>query len=558
MGLAAQQARLLTITSRKADCEYQSMSLSHQKLAISRELEDLSSEYQNSLNQTKLVYDYYGTGETNEQLKYSTLMTPSGVNDYTPVTVTNQAGRVVLDSKYAAAAKAAGIPQEGLGCVPSTLIRDQFYYGLAAQGVITQDKAQLYTSTEYNQGLGVGGSTVGMTYTTAPVTLDELKDALTGTSVILKEPANNRGSCRLVKGTGITHSSELSTSGVTLSQLLSDDPADQVTYLITSKKDYNNPTDECLALANQVSKDGDVIDQIYDGFASVLLTGDPRSEQALNYAKSKIEEMFDTNGLNGNNEASGSYGDIDKIATNNGYRPKKKKADDMRKNIMGSSDDAIGIVHNSFWKGGCIGRKFSSAAALNLNNVAKAFLSYFASYMEGLPADVNDDPAYKVERGWKSASSLVTDDPNYVYYVAGESTITTETDNQYINFYDTLLNQICTAGWTENEQVNDPEYLQQMFQNGMMFVTRLRDDGYYYQGNYATDSYIKEVSDETAIAQAEAKYNTQKAKLNSKEQTLDLKMKNLDTEISSLTTEYDTIKNTISKNIEKSFKRYNA
>ena len=43
-----------------------------------------------------------------------------------------------------------------------------------------------------------------------------------------------------------------------------------------------------------------------------------------------------------------------------------------------------------------------------------------------------------------------------------------------------------------------------------------------------------------------------------KEQTLDLRLKNLDTEISALTTEYDTVKNTISKQIEKTFKRYNA
>ena len=97
-----------------------------------------------------------------------------------------------------------------------------------------------------------------------------------------------------------------------------------------------------------------------------------------------------------------------------------------------------------------------------------------------------------------------------------------------------------------------------MLQSGKLYISKIKDDGYYYQANYATDSYIKEIADETYIAQAEAKYNTQKEKLNSKEETLDLKMKNLDTEISSLTTEYDTVKNTISKNIEKSFKRYNA
>ena len=55
MGLAASQARLLTITARKADCEFLSMNLSHQKLALSRNMEQVSSEYQKALNQTKLV-----------------------------------------------------------------------------------------------------------------------------------------------------------------------------------------------------------------------------------------------------------------------------------------------------------------------------------------------------------------------------------------------------------------------------------------------------------------------------------------------------------------------
>ena len=92
----------------------------------------------------------------------------------------------------------------------------------------------------------------------------------------------------------------------------------------------------------------------------------------------------------------------------------------------------------------------------------------------------------------------------------------------------------------------------------MMYMTTLDDDGYYYQGNYSTNSYVKEVADEDAIALAEAKYQTEKQKLNSKEETIDMKMKNLDTEISSLTTEYDTVKSVITKNIEKSFKRYQA
>ena len=126
MGLSAGQARLLSITSRKSDCEFQSMRLSHQKIALSRELADLSNEYQNSLDQTKLIYDYYGTGDTSTPLSYSILMSPSTLNDYMPTLLTDSIGRVTLNSKYAAAARFAGIPQEGLGTLPSEAMRQAF------------------------------------------------------------------------------------------------------------------------------------------------------------------------------------------------------------------------------------------------------------------------------------------------------------------------------------------------------------------------------------------------------------------------------------------------
>ena len=97
-----------------------------------------------------------------------------------------------------------------------------------------------------------------------------------------------------------------------------------------------------------------------------------------------------------------------------------------------------------------------------------------------------------------------------------------------------------------------------MMKSGMVYLSSISTDGNYYQGSYSTDTHISEVADSEAIAQAEAKYNTEKAKIENKEDTIDLKMKNLDTEISSLTTEYDSTKQIITKSIEKSFKRYDA
>ena len=101
MGLAASQARLLTITARKADCEFQSMSLSHQKLALARDMEKVSNDYQTALNTTKLVYDYYGSGDSDMDLTYDLLMSPSIYNDYYPKLVTDAKNRVILNSAYA-------------------------------------------------------------------------------------------------------------------------------------------------------------------------------------------------------------------------------------------------------------------------------------------------------------------------------------------------------------------------------------------------------------------------------------------------------------------------
>ncbi|MBR6301822.1 hypothetical protein IKR55_03700, partial [bacterium] len=128
----------------------------------------------------------------------------------------------------------------------------------------------------------------------------------------------------------------------------------------------------------------------------------------------------------------------------------------------------------------------------------------------------------------------------------------------YANFYDTLFNRICMNGWIENDNIDDKEYMQELLKNGMAFVSSMSDDGFYYQGNYATDRTILEVTDDEAVARAQAKYNREKASIEYKEDRIDMKMKNLDTEISSLSTEYDTTKQLITKTVEKSFKRYEA
>ena len=187
MGLAAGQARLLTITGRKSDCEFESMRLSHQKIALARELADLSNEYQNSLDQTKLVYDYYGTGDTALELSYGILMNPSALNDYKPVLLTDSMNRAVLNSTLAAVARQAGIPREGLGTLPSEIMRNNFIIALADNGVISEYlKTSIIGNVEegiigvpYNQEAGFGGGTQ-ITTVSRTLNITDLCDYISG------------------------------------------------------------------------------------------------------------------------------------------------------------------------------------------------------------------------------------------------------------------------------------------------------------------------------------------------------------------------------------------
>lgn len=71
MGLACSQIRLLTLTARKADCEYGISIDSMRKMSLSREASTLATEYRNKLNSKQIAY--YANGQYNK-INYNYLM----------------------------------------------------------------------------------------------------------------------------------------------------------------------------------------------------------------------------------------------------------------------------------------------------------------------------------------------------------------------------------------------------------------------------------------------------------------------------------------------------
>ena len=553
MGLAASQARLLTITSRKSRAQFESMRMSHQKLTLSRSLTEISNEYQNSLDQTKLYYDFYGVNSTDTPLTYNMLMSPSSLNDYTPTLISNNQGQIVLSSPYAAAARAAGIPQEGLGCTPSS--------SLAEQGVITQGTAESICAIDYNQGAGLGGDNLVNTVTTTGSYQDllNLLDGGSNTSGVTLADVDI-----LANSTGQTISLYRSNNGSRTNVTSSEDLA------AISLADLLNGTVTDLYLVKRSSSEGihegwksdmsDVVNNtqmLLEQLGSVLCNVLDGAEDAVAYANSQMKTYC----FGSDVDASGNYNTL--AATAKSHEDASRKNDDhvIRAAlglVDGRDNDLLTVAVGGRQGGLAFGDKANAHAAINLADFVKAWFTYFMQYMMGLGSAKSNSLSVKWNES-KRNSNFASAESIGDYEFTLTTTTVSDSDALISNFYDTLFNQICINGWTENNQVaTDSSYLKEMLQSGQMYLTSMSDDYYYYQNNYATNNFVKEVSDDAAIAAAESKYTTQKARINAKEQELDLKMKNLDTEISSLETEYEAIKKVIEDNVSKSFTRYDS
>lgn len=525
MGLAASQARFLAITSRKSYCEFQSMQIAQEKLSVTRDLSKISEDYQNAINQTKLVWDYDGTGQNPYNLSYGVLMTPTTLNNYNPYLITTRTGSVVLNGQLAAAASA--ISANGSTTTASEAGYKKFIEALAANGVIPESTAAEISDTDtlpYNKNAGYGGTPlnkngatsstlVGLVYATddknkCNLNLGGLKVNNTGWNV------GGQDEKQEIRINGTTIGNQ-EISDLTISDLLTNDVV--YTYTLPDNKDWSGDArDQYLTeFRNNVHS---ILSAIQSGLSNILGT-DPIAQRSLSLAITQTENLF-----------------FDNI-----------KGSDSGRSTSGAKDDAINNANsiNGIGHGDAKGKNHNDTFAINLSNLISSYLTFFEMTLNGY------NTSYGVG-ATVDTSNYVTSDPYYNYVMKDENSVDSVTVMQ-ADFYMQLYNNICANGWTQNDNIEDDNYLENALKNGTYFITSLNEDGYFYQGRYNEEDCIIEIKDEDAIAQAEAEYTSKKTQLTYKEDKLDLDMKNLDTEISSLTTEYDSVKNLISKNVEKVF-----
>ncbi|CCY25549.1 unknown [Brachyspira sp. CAG:484] len=577
MGLAASQARFLAITSRKARCEFESMQIAQQKLSLTRELEQATSDYQASLNQSTLIWDPDGSGETPFDVTYDLLMRPSDVNDYMPFLLSRRDGRIALSSSMAQAAKAAGINEDGSINGTKQDVYMAFLDAMVATGGMSETAARSAKAIGLNESAGLGGELLDKTtatemtlgnminYIDLKANIDpsyatdaekEVADALNITigskdSGALEIKSDLQASSNYLVINGTKQSNDGSEINFTLSDLLTED----VTFAFTSEKNSTSFWKKIVAavgsvlsgtvlfggyngLLNLLGVDQggysdmtpqerqllEILDNMFKGFEAILDTSQSEIDvTAFNYAiQETLNLLANTQDLGSRNHSNDAFNDA--INEANNYNGFVTKAASKNKNF--------------------------GTTAISLSNLAESFLTFYAQAKGGFQDD------YYIRQDGKK-SSYVTDDQGYYYRIKNGDDGTSKQMFE-AEFYSIMFNNILENGWYNNLYIDDKEYLDNALKNGQLFITSINEDGYYYQDRYNANGYIMEDTDDDAITQAEREFSAVKLKIEAKEQQLDLDMKNLDLEISSLTTEYDTVKSLINKNVEKTFTMFQS
>lgn len=582
MGLAASQARFLAITARKANCEFQSMQIAQQKLSITRDLEAATAEYQSALNTTKLVWDPDGTGDNTFDLTYDIMMRPSAVNNYAPYFITARDGKIVLDSKMAAAAEAAGIPKDG--CEPSAELFAEFINQMVRTGGMSESAAVSCRAIDYDTSLkNIGMGAPMMDKTTASEM--GINDLLAYLDLLIEnqDSINNSETKELVESLQFSFGKDDEGNdlpGLDLQTSLNNKgDANQNYFVFNGNRTTDTDFDITDLLTNDITfaMTGDKVkasfwQKLGAGILSVFTAGfayngilnwinsdesfvdlDSCTAQEraivefLNDLFNGLGNLFNMDEADDTKTQAFAYAVQQTVALlqNNSDIGSRSHSVDAFNDAVNTCDDYNGWVSKA-----ATSNKNYGTSAISLSNLTESFLTYFAQGMGGF-----DQTYYINYRG--EQSNYVTDDPYYMWDIGNPDAETT-TDMYIAEFYASMFNNLCNSGWTENDQITDKEFLSNSLLNAQYFISSMSSDNYYFQDRYTDNGYVVEVTDDDAITQAELAYTIKKSKLNSKEEKLDIDMQKLDLEISALTTEYDTVKQLINNNVEKTFTMFSS
>ncbi|MBP7212280.1 hypothetical protein KBA27_05535 [bacterium] len=480
MGLAASQCRLLFLTSRKSDIEYQQMQIANQKIAMSRESAKVSEDYSNKLNAKKLVMaNSSGSGTTDITYNLFNNYSNSANSVSGQYLLADATGRIVLSDDDAA--------------VINGLLGTSGSSGEAF--VLTDELKAAYL--QKTMGITESDATSYVTHATTDSSATTAEEKSYSIEDVLKQV-----SCTVVAG---------SSSGKSWKDL------------------YDGKTAEAqyidLYAGNLECAEGNFQKEL-SNFVAKLKASKLLNSDALTTAYSKTVEAFQANYYGAGNDTS-----IERST-----------------HAVRTADDFNAIIS---------AKKKTNTFGVNAKNLINSFFTYYEAALHSSDSSYSEDGlnALSVTRVPQTSHTATKIE-------AGTTTTTTAAttpSQNEANFYLNKLNAIANSGWVDLSYANDADGLQTAIKNGAVNIVKANSDGSWGQVTTSdSSSGLQEVDDTSAQTQAEATYKADSAKINEKESELDIKEKNLETERSELDTEIDSVKSIINKNVERSYKFFQA
>lgn len=577
MGMSAAQARLLSITTRLNNNEFRSQTITNSKLRLADKSSEASQEYMNALNSQKLVYSYFDDNGESNQIN----MTAGMVYTYSPLknqyALMNSAGKMLVSSKDAENFEQSNNLIEFLekyGLVKNSSAYEQYNKDKA----IYDAKKDQYDNKDYPAYLELQGQ--WEKYDKEKAEYDEAMkqpdlyaeySSIVGTSDTVQNTgaqghyyrALNEGntSCFLHVLNVL-----LDYNGTNLSTSTYDTSVDGVTVTLEGKDGGMRSDLSADENTKMVSISAALENHYCDGID--VGTG----ENLLKTARENGTEPSIIDRL------KSDYIEIEKGDGTYSYEKKnlKQKAIDMYyliKNYETSQDEKKAILTN--------------------------FTEGDMKRLTPEPPTPPEEPLVKPEVPIAPIAPLyetiLNDKDKGQWYVnlwhmmngSDTANIVNTYDNIYVDENDSKNNVTETIFVVENADrnpltknydifddnlINNSEWLQFALEHGIITLAKAEffdpssDSGKtpeltsraitWKSTIFTNASDFKYVDDETAVAIAEVKYKNAMREIENQDKKYDQDLKKLDTEHSAMTTEYESIKEAMNKNVERSFKAF--
>ena len=604
MGLASGQLRFLMLTSRKNDLEYNAMKISNEKTSLARDMNKVTKDYQNSLNTRRFKLSN-NNGSTFSDLSYKNLMKPSLFNNYKPYFISNQQGRIVLNSEYADIARSLDIPQSG---------------GISFDSLI--DKPATLTALSNLTGIEDKNKIEWTLKGNAPVyEKDEKGNYKTdeyGNKIYALDDNGNIKTVNVkdLQNTAFYYDGVFNYWNDKVCDFDYFSSRQFIDKLFDSEKvKYNGSTVDRDWLDEEVgslmqynaNNDADKVKKIKAVFTAIIENNKSRFSNAeYNEIMARINGLgMDPNRDNKNDNKSLYYG-------NSSFGENENNSTG---NVISTTTyrELLAIIIKDAYEGKNYRRPdgvtVEPKGSIQINNPTSS--GYYTQLID------NDlfgfrNPDYEQNCAEASKAKAKSDEAYKAFQeaLANKNSILNADEETSLEFYENILRAICEKGWSENSRVNDAEYLDNMLQNNTYMMTTqtfkeglieyqdFQDAGYiaasknkitagtdatdlikakreeidkmYKNGDYTPDTYsyttriasdfsqLFNVTDTDLQAEAEAEYTYQRNIIKQKEARLDVQLEKIKTEQSAISQMMQSIKQQMSSNIERSMTIFSA